>query len=314
MLRFIRTLLLATSTMTMGCTSNFKTEMQNSPMANLTGNQIYVDVASPNGETLSTPFSDIIKEETYKYLAMRGFTKANSKADAHMILFFSPGHRDRTVNVPGQTYLVPVYKDGQQTNFNASSNNGSYVYGSTRSQGTTQWHTGYREGYTVQAQDQWLHLDGYFQENGTQPKQAFQGQIWRTSNKVAFFSNENALREGVLQLLNKTMLATIKQAPTSISNVRPGCRPMLGFEVDQEEAKNSGANIIKRVIPNSAAEDAGLKLGDDIRTLAGYPYSELSSNPERAAKIYQSGSIKVVVVRNSNDREFKIEPKELCPD
>jgi hypothetical protein len=288
--------------------------MQNSPRAILTGPKVYVDTISAEGKTLATPFADVIKAEAYNYMAVRGFTKAKSKLDAHTVLLFSPGLKDREVNVPGQTYMVPTYQPGQQTNFNAYSSNGTFVNGSAQSQGTTQWHTGYREGYTAQIQDQWLQLGGYIQENGTIPKQAFQGQIWRTSNEVEFFSNENALRNGVRQLLDKTLLAQLKRAPASESNKRPGCRPMIGFEIDPEKAKDNGPTIIKRVMPDSPAEVAGLKAGDEIKTMAGYSYSEISSNPDRAANIYQSGNIKVVVARDSSEKEFKVKPKEICPD
>ncbi|MEQ1666292.1 MAG: PDZ domain-containing protein, partial [Bdellovibrionales bacterium] len=258
-----------------GCATSFKTEMQNSPMAMLTGPNVYIDIINEEGKTLVTPFSDVIRAETYKYMAARGFSVAKSKSEAHTVLQFSPGLRNHEVDVPGQTYVVPVYQPGQQANYNFYNNSGGSVYGTVQSQGTTQWQTGYREGYKTQIQDQWLQIAGFVQENGVPPKQAFGGQIWRTSNNVEFFSNENTLRQGVAELLDKTMLAHVSRAPASATQKRPGCRPMVGFEIDPTKVEK-GQSIIKRVMPNSAAEEAGLKNGDEIKLIAGYSFSEFS--------------------------------------
>lgn len=296
-----------------GCVS-LKSQMQVNPMAQISGPSILVEVQTEAGEQINNSFSAVIKDEAYKYLAAKGFVPTQSRAEAHSAVIFVPGTKDRQVYVPAQTYAVPVYQPGQTTTYNFYNNKGGSVYGSSQSSGTTQWQTGFREGYTAEIQDQWIQVYGYAQDNGKIPEEIFRGQVWRTKSDREFLNSEFDLRSGIRMVLQKSLFARVQRAPASSSSRLPGCRPMIGFEIDKEKLGASKVAVVAKVRAKTAADEAGIEAGDEVTTIAGHTYSDFTSDQNRVLSSYRSGPVKVTVLRKGVIKEFNIKAKETCPE
>lgn len=297
-----------------GCAvRGLRTEIQNSPLVKLSGPNVYVEVFSSDGKQITGPTADTIKDEAYKTLAEKGYVQAPTLADAHTSIGFFLGTRVRDVQVPGQTYLIPSYQPGQQTTYRFRNQYGQTATGTATSQGTTQWQTGYREGYNTSVTDQWIMVYGYVQKYGSRRVQTFQGQTYQTKEKVNLLSNNKAIRSAVHKLMSTSSLFEVDHAPAASSSDRPGCRPIIGLDINYEKLNADKTAIVTTIVPKSSAELAGIKPGDQIESIEGLDYTDFFSNPERTDEFYKKDSLRVVVTRNSKTKNLDVKPKIECP-
>jgi S1-C subfamily serine protease len=77
--------------------------------------------------------------------------------------------------------------------------------------------------------------------------------------------------------------------------------PSLGAVGASEEAK------ISKIIPNSAAARAGLRVGDLIRSVAGYDITALQQASDIVAQQAPDSSIEVVIERNKQEQTIKVQ-------
>lgn len=292
--------------------SGLKARIQNSPMVSVSGPRVFIEVRTQDQKPLRTPFADLVKAEAHGYLAERGFKAVESPADAHTILVFVAGSRDRQISVPAQTYLMPIYNPGQQTNVNVQNNSGGWASGSVSSQGQMGWTQGYRGGYVAQIQDQWIELAGYVQRHGYRAKLAFNGQVWRTHNAVDF-SSEPVVKRAIQSLLSKTMLAKVDELSLSETAERPGCFYVLGVVWNKEKVDQNEGFFIERFMPSSSAKSAGLAVGDHVLSINEVSLGHVANDPARLDELLHAEQVHVTFERSGKTKTTAVKPTLSCP-
>lgn len=306
-----------------GCATSFKSEMKTNPMTKLTGGNTYVKVMV-DGKEIDSSFAGIIKDEAYQFLEKKGFHQVQSPADAHFVVIFNPGERSRDVQVPGQTYLVPVYNNNQNNQSYTSTVTNQYgqQLGTVHTQqnsnpynfSPSDYKTMYREGYNATIVDQWLMVYGMVQKHGDFPQDMFEGQIYRTSNNVEFFSSESAIRNAVKSLLAKSSINNLNRVPAATDNKRPGCRKRLGWQTDFKVKQETKEDVVSIVEPTSGAKAADIRPGDKITRVDGKPYDDFFANRTLASRAYAKGTIEVELERDGKQMSKKVTPKLICDE
>jgi hypothetical protein len=92
----------------------------------------------------------------------------------------------------------------------------------------------------------------------------------------------------------------------------PGCTPRFGFEYDEKKAESHHWLFIGKVAHPSAAEDAGIQVGDLVESVDGIA----ANSPKYQARLdfayKQLSAVTMKIKRNGKDMGFKITPAISC--
>ncbi|HEX5110197.1 MAG TPA: DegQ family serine endoprotease [Vicinamibacterales bacterium] len=108
----------------------------------------------------------------------------------------------------------------------------------------------------------------------------------------------------VMDDLRTSGKVTRSQLGIGVQNVSPDMAANLGF-------KGTGGVIVSSVTPGSAAEHAGLKVGDVITSLNGQPVRDMNTLRNRVAEAAPGSNAELVIFRDGAEKKVTAKLEEL---
>lgn len=152
-----------------------------------------------------------------------------------------------------------------------------------------------------------LNYRGSSQEYGKRPKTVFYGYVKAGTQKRL----SEVLRDQAPIWVKEFSQLKI-EVPEKKMKGPPGCLPRFGFEVRVSRNSQGTVFTISEVLKSSAAEKAGLKVGDQIVGIDSVDYHSFSTKDE-SEKIYENQTeVPVKVLRAGKEVRTKIKSKISC--
>jgi hypothetical protein len=295
-----------------GC-SGLQVRVRNDPTTQQpSGVRVWIAVRGPQNQAVDPILDKIIVEAARQWLASHSYTPVDFRPKADTVVIFNIAEGERTVHVPGQSSVRPVYQPGTTSTV---SNSWGQTVGTVTTDGTWGVVPQYREGYDRSVLDRALFVHVFRQRNGRRPDLISEGEATPKEQSAEFFDNEGVLNSAVTELLSASVLRTdVHELTTTVAGEwphltgkeDPGCWPRLGFRVGRTE---DGHVAVTELSSDGEAAQGGLALGDLVLSVGGAPF------PAPAEPTYVPGqTVPVVVWRGGASIILNIQATMICAD
>ncbi len=116
------------------------------------------------------------------------------------------------------------------------------------------------------------------------------------------------MAKNVMEQLRTKGKVTRAQLGVTIQNVSPEMAQSLGLE------QQTGGVIVSSVLPDSAADHAGLKQGDVITALDGKAVKDMNGLRNRVAQSTPGSNADLTIVRSGHEQHLSVKLDELNPE
>lgn len=152
-----------------------------------------------------------------------------------------------------------------------------------------------------------LDIRGSAQNYGQRPKLLFSGFIKTgTQKRLAQVLRDKSPGWA------KELSQIIVQERKSPSKGKPGCLPRFGFEVTVAQSEQGFTYSISKVNNGSAAEKAGMKVGDELIAIDSMDYNAFSTSGNSDRVYEKMLVVPVKLMRDKKEVRTKIKPQMSC--